>query len=598
MRKQYDTNNSRQRMNGWLWLLGSLFIVGLCSQTYAVEYDTGTLEFSAKGQSMWGTGDALVSIDESYFLGTEWQDKTVGIDAYVEKIENPLYTTWKLAYGAWRALEPVKPSPEQWCHNVWLVGRVCVDTPAYITWKGLHWTWQNVLNPGPAPTPQYIDLATGASIDLTTSGKIGIQADFMVDSGSVAARADFTVTAELPDAPIKAGTFFSLSPSSTFASGTINTQSPGIEASINGVLELSGSVAAQACLLGNCIENETPLQPISYSPETNPPEEPYPLEIFSFDPNAGVSLFGESLIGGVESKPLVVSFNPFTYQMKVAIGDTVLIGDTVPPPTTEVADITFTLPDIATSGASVDGNPIKSSGSDTVINADVDLDGLFTMATWVPMSADITLLDKDIAGEHVEIAATIDLLDIDLGPTINLFQDFELTPTLMVDLAFDHQVQFQGGALVNGYSGAWDSLPNIAIFQDTTVTPTFWLEATLTNNTGVNFAIDLDLEALSGSITAQLGDFDLGDLLGEKFVEEDGSLGFGPLWDPAPILLGGEFGAFNLWSGSFAFTGFAPLLGSPFTLFVADSGSVPEPGTLLLMGIGLAMLCAMFRRRK
>lgn len=597
-----------------LWLLGVLLAAGLGGQANAYDYDPGALNFSASGQSMWGEGSGL-SIDKYMFLGTEWTNATTSISASTGEpiwIPTAAYTFWLGRYAVYQAANP-GPAPSATLGRAclpWPLNNTCWDVPnpAYALWWTAYQAYQ-ALDPGPSPQPQYtmVDLTTGANIDLTTSGKVGIEAGFTLSSGTVNATADFAVTAELPDdLTVAANTLFNLSPSSTFASGTIDTQSPWIEAYLNGVVELSGSATAQACLIGACTSGTTVLPTIDSHPE-----------LASIDPNKF------SLLGGLfetnlaaETLSIDAAFLP-PQGVKVSTSGGTLYDSTLPgSATTSLGEISFAFPNISTSGVQV-GNKITSTGSDTVIDANLDLDGALTLVSSmagapVPLSVDFSLIDTS----NIKLEASIDLLDVDVGPTIDMFQNFELTPTLMVDLAFDRPVHIVGnnpaweawksckdnweplGGVcgpepaekiddwMTSYTGAWDSLPFMALLETTTITPTFWLDATLTNSIGVDFGFMLDLAALSGNLTAKIGEFTLLD-----------EASFGPLWSDS-IPLGGRFGALNLYDNSFAFTGFNRIAGNAFTLFVADSGAVPEPGTLLLMGVGVAGLMYFLRRAK
>ncbi len=614
MQKQYDRNNGRQGMNGWLWLLGALFVVGLCGQTHAIEYDQGVLEFSALNQSMWNEGSGFSS-DKYMFLGTEWTNATSSISAStgdVEWVPTSAYAFWLIQYGVYQAANP-GPAPSQTLGRAclpWPLNNTCWDVPnpAYAIWWTAYQAY-NALNPGPPPQPQYtmIDLTTGASVDITTSGKVGIEAGFTLNSGTINATADFAVTAELPDdLTVEAGTFFNLSPSSTFASGTIDTQSPWIEASINGVVELSGSVTAQACLVGVCTDETT-----------------LPIEINSHPEIASIDLDQFSLAGGLWETDLAAQNLGFDvalvppWGVKVSTEDFTLYDSIVPgSPTTSLGDISFAFPNISTTGVR-NGDKITSTGSVTVIDANLDIDGAVALASTmagvpIPLSVDFSLIDTD----SIKLEASIDIIDVDVGPTVDMFQNFELTPTLMVDLEFDKSVHLVGNNpvweawktckeiweplgggcgsepvkefddWVTSYTGAWDRLPFMALLETTTITPTFWLDATLTNMIGVDFGFMLDLAALSGNITAQLG--------GLTLLDE---ASFGPLWSDS-FPLGERFGALDLYNNSFAFTGFNSIVGNAFTLYVSDSEPVPEPGTLVLMGIGLVVFGEIFRRRK
>ena len=60
-----------------------------------------------------------------------------------------------------------------------------------------------------------------------------------------------------------------------------------------------------------------------------------------------------------------------------------------------------------------------------------------------------------------------DIINVGMGPTIDLGQEFELDPTLWVTLLFDHQVEILG-QLVTEFTLPWDLLPSIKFLFDNT----------------------------------------------------------------------------------------------------------------------------------
>ena len=186
----------------------------------------------------------------------------------------------------------------------------------------------------------------------------------------------------------------------------------------------------------------------------------------------------------------------------------------------------------------------------------------------------------------LEVSGGIDFIDIDLGPTLNLSQDFELTPSLMVDLKFSNPVEIEGmSGLQDSWTGLWDDLPGVAFFETTILTPEYWLEAVFTNQTGFNLSLDAtwDLLELSASVKAfgeKLGSFNFSalDLLGI-----DNTISF---------LTSPEFGTIN---NEFLLGGFNRINGSPFTVQVA-SASASTPASIALMMIGFAGFCSVCSR--
>jgi hypothetical protein len=127
---------------------------------------------------------------------------------------------------------------------------------------------------------------------------------------------------------------------------------------------------------------------------------------------------------------------------------------------------------------------------------------------------------------------------------------------------------------------AWDALPDIALlFPETLVTPTFSLRGLFSNDTllGIDGIFDLAVLQASLGLEAFGLSLDLGQL--------------GPLFGFSAR--GNLFNTPPLFSQDFSLAGFNSVRGQSFML----SAQVPEPGALVLFGIGLIAL-GMARRRR
>jgi hypothetical protein len=523
-----------------------------------VIYDPGPLNFSTANQSIWGTGDATV-LSKSVFLGPQWTNKTVGVGGFTGSLSTVTINT-NPAWWAWKA---------------------CKETIDFLCGG----------EPGKGQIQEVIDTRTGARVDLTTSGKFGLEFGYTVNSGSVNAAAAFSASAALPAANAKHGEFFSLNPDSKLEGGSISSQSPEVEAHINAIAQLSASVTAQACLiLAGCTGKGTHTFP---SLNMHQP-------VLSIDPNS-IKVLGDLLPPdnpGEPRKPLAeVKLANQTLTVQAAVDVTGVPGwklttsqftlvDTTPPTpdvTIDLASIEFKLPNIATSGG-LDAGSLKSSGRDDIIKLRLDVDALASgLGLPVQGGAGLTLIDEG----GIKIGGQFDLWDVDIGPDVGVTQDFELEPTLMARLDFSKPVTIAGqSGLQTFWEGEWDLLPEVALLETTTFSPTFWLDATLTHIIGIDLGLTGTMDILKFSFSAEAGPVKI---LETNPISLNSLLGLGnQLFSTAKL-------PFPIWGADdpFKLGGFAQITGAPFTITVATA---PTPGTLalLLAALGAA---AVARRR-
>jgi hypothetical protein len=530
----------------------------------AAIYDPGPLKFSTVNQSIWGPGSAAVFTD-SEFLGPQWTNRTVGVGGFTGSLSTVTINT-NPAWWAWKA---------------------CKETIDFLCGG----------EPSKGQIQEVIDTRTGARVDLTTSGKFGLEWGYTVNSGSVNAAAAFSASAALPGANTKHGEFFSLNPDSKLEGGSILSQSPQVEAHINAIAQLSASVTAQACLiLTGCTGKGTHTFPSLNM--TQP--------VLSIDPNS-IKVLGDLLPPdnpGEPRKPLAeVKLANQTLTVQAAVDVTGVPGwklttsqftlvDTTPPTpdvTIDLASIEFKLPNIATSGGlgtrvenGIVTQVVESSGRDDIIKLRLDVDALASgLGLPVQGGAGLTLIDEG----GIKIGAQFDLWDVDIGPDIGVTQDFELEPTLMVRLDFSKPVMIAGqSGLQTFWEGEWDLLPEIALLETTTFSPTFWLDATLTHIIGIDLGLTGTMDILKFSFSAEAGPVKI---LETNPISLNSLLGLGnqlfstsklevPIWgkdDDDPFTLGG----------------FEQIKTASFTITIA---AVPTPGTLVLLlaALGAAAL--------
>lgn len=513
-------------------------------------YDAGPLEFSTDGQSMWAPGDAIQFAD-SFFLGAEWSNRKGGTGTIVGNANatNPLWTAWNLTCPfCLPALEPSKT----------------------------------------------IDTRTGARVDVTTSGKFGLEFGYTLDSGSVSAASQFSATAVLPGATLTQGEFFNLNPMSSLVDGSISSQSPWAEVYVDAIAQFSGSVTATGCaILLSCATGtanlptvDAVLRIVTVDPNSIKflPELPPPL----VSPLYEIALLNqEATLSGTLSPILVPPFVKPGFRLEA--GGVTLIDTTIAPVPTldiELATLEVQAPNIATVGG-LDGDLLKSSGRDDVLTAKIDIDAVGTMSGALPPTG-IGLTLIDVPG--FKASAQFDALDVKAGPVLGLTQDFELDPTLWVQLDFSAPVMIQGqsGSYMS-WTGKWESLPYFALLQETTFSPTFWLDAMLTNMLGLDLGLvgTLDLFSIEAGVSvAGIDILSWGTTLNEI-------LGFDNELFSTPKL------RIPIYENSFSLGGFNRVQAAAFSIDVLKPGpvQVPEPGTLSLLLVGFGAL-ALSRRRK
>jgi hypothetical protein len=159
-----------------------------------------------------------------------------------------------------------------------------------------------------------------------------------------------------------------------------------------------------------------------------------------------------------------------------------------------------------------------------------------------------------------------------------------------------------GGELVTSLVSAWDLLPDITFMADaTTVTPTFFVEASLLNQTLLDFDLEFFIDLLQVGYDAGVlgsGSFGIGNIL-----QQGVDLFTSPAFFSNLFALGG----FNLQIGESFVIDFLNGASLPSTsvamsavnpiLDLPDPTSVPEPATWVLLLAGILGLFAMQRRK-
>ena len=568
---------------GWI----ALALVGIASSTQAVPlvYDPGILNFSATGQSMWGAGEGVTPATQSY--STTWNASTTlgGIAGSANEIIIPAFAgTPDQEVPYW--VPPVVHDHGYWHehkshafhdHDTGFGWHTYYDEyhPKIETHDG--YTAYTTIPGLPATDAVYGDTRTGVEAVLSTSGSVGVTSSLGFNGGTVDAAVDFNTQFVVPES-LQVGEFFNFSSISSIGDVSLDTQFPKLTGHVSASLSTSISATTTSCIFGaGCEYDGGSLLNIA----------PTDLDILKINtdelPSDTMSVFG------LDDLAFDVTRGRIYTDLVIVPGYAILPVITLPflqPPQAaglNLGDVTLDYPDFQTSG-NLDGDKIVASGIvDDIVRINADLDAAATLNGALPLQGAVVYFGA--------LTFRGDLLDIDIGPTIDLSQNFELTPTLMIDLAFDHPVMTESGEEITFWHGKASDMPNFALHDEhaVEVTPTYWLSAILFNHTSLDFDLTFSLDVLKGSVTfwgIELTEFTLEDLDFPAFM-----------------------GSADVYKDTFDFGGFQRITGDSFTMAAnaqsyiskiapdrASSNTVPEPASSLLFLTGLLGLG--FRARR
>lgn len=352
----------------------------------------------------------------------------------------------------------------------------------------------------------------GASTTLSTRGEIGVEFKARSEIGAFGGSADLRLQASVPN-DVTAGTPVDLNPTIPttvrgFSSTTgtrIYSATPDFEVSVSPFIDATLDVKTDGCLVAFC--ESLDLRILDYETQT---------DLFEFTPKEArlgikgafnvsiptASAQGEIVVGVIPPFVSVELNNGVSIPgIPQALGSADIGGFAFELPTGDVT--AFQRP-----GALFDFGKTLN-GPEAVLALDyasmnVDLDSIATAQTagLVPVLGGANF-DVGVAG------FSGDLWDFDATIRQGIEFAIALNPDMKVDMLFDQLVQIDGN-FVNSWTGSWLQVPEISFFEDTLVTPSFFLSADLNIRSSMLFDMFIDVnllkaEASVGPVTTTFG---------------------------------------------------------------------------------------------
>ena len=423
--------------------------------------------------------------------------------------------------------------------------------------------------------------SNGLRVSGATSGRIGLETGWEIDSGTINSSLPFEFTFDLPGlSDLNHGQPFSMGvvTSQLLGGAFLQSISPTIQAYVDLITEATASVTAKGCydvwVSTKCGSETATLFNIDESFELLSLNRDKSGEVRVLDGFSSLFAAGESVASVIEvteekdpddpegkkKKKVSIDLEP-----KVSVGGSPLV------------EVAVRLPDIIEKeylggaglnvGASGALNVLSTSGSDNFLDISLDVDQLGTSLGILPPLGVTADVDFGIGS----VSASVDLIDLTLTPSLALTQDFSLSiGKIGISYAFDEAVfaGISGGPLSSvtrlndlnldqQIEVEWDENKKLGI------TPIYDIAVSLTNKTGLRIDTTFNIDLLKGSIS------------GEVFGIDMGTSRFGPLAQISFDL--GSIELPPLFNSSFALGGFGDQQGNKF-LFSTDNVNMKTGG--------------------
>jgi hypothetical protein len=481
------------------------------------------------------------------------------------------------------------------------------------------------------------------SIDAfaSTSGKIGFDFRAILDPGSVDASYSGQATLSALDAGVNASGLRSLmlTSSEVAPAAKLVTRSPQIDIESNFITKMNAAVGLDGkwvtrpalgefpsgcpftvtivlvdigvpCAFGGQTEQAINLDPSVHKATLINVDEKTQLLEFT---NTGLTVLGLDLVdaapdsgqveveldiaidvlelvllaaGGVGGVPIDVTATDQSDPKKPRKGKDVDPTDIVDVKVS-LGDLTLYVPLLNTEGTGATG--VQTSGQTNLARIDVDADLMASVL--FPGVVPVLGAKAGIGiGPLTFISLEADLLDADVGALFLGGQDFSFKPELWQTLAFGEEVSFSLG------NGIWQTgdtittkvgtpiLIEIDPFKDLAIVPTYFLGNESPNFTNLTRLLGqpvFEAEILRLDLDLIFPLPDPPALVAKNF--------FAPLGAPEPLV--------TLFDESFSLAGFESVEGEGFVIQALQAGTAPEPGSLGLLALGLALLAARRLRR-